>query len=422
MAVWLHTQQGCKLLFRSGVSLVAALGLVAFLVACSASDGETSTIVPASASATTQAAMPSLDPTGTSIPEPTAVPTATVVNTPISNPYPLSITLDRLTLVPSDLGGAFYLGETIAVTNDVAIEGSPDPDRYRVFAESWGRINGYRVIIADDPLSTVVFSTVSLYRESAGAHSSFETGTTESAQDREKYAADTGFEILLYEELDGPTIGDESFRYRHRTMEPLFDDGEPALEEITVQFRDENMLGTVTYFDANEYIDIADVDDLARTMLSRMRGERASLTTATIIPKSPPVITAPIGSEEWWDAYAPIADFRDAWTRSTDIDEELARVLYAALFVTSEWLSGDDPDPRVFGSYVASLAWSELPSEANKLSDEILALPFPSAEGWARPYQNPQTDEEFTLAINLFFAACLSNATLDECIGLLLGE
>ena len=126
--------------------------------------------------------------------------------------------------------------------------------------------------------------------------------------------------------------------------------------------------------------------------------------------------TLTIGSNAWWDSKAPVAEFRailPVLAGSPNGDSIWS--LYAATFVVSEWLSGREPDPAAFGSYVASLTFEELPDEANDLFGQVMALDPTSAE-WLRPYQFAETDEEFTLVVNLGFTACLSIATWDECV------
>ena len=126
--------------------------------------------------------------------------------------------------------------------------------------------------------------------------------------------------------------------------------------------------------------------------------------------------TFAIGSNEWWDSKAPVARFRAIHpVLGGSPSGDAIWSLYAASFVAAEWLSGREPVPEAFGPYVSGLTLEQLPDEANDLFAQIAALDTASDE-WLRPYQSAETDEEFTLVVNLGFAACLSIATWDECI------
>lgn len=123
-----------------------------------------------------------------------------------------------------------------------------------------------------------------------------------------------------------------------------------------------------------------------------------------------------IGGNGWWDSKAPVAEFRAIHpVLAGSPSGDAIWSLYAASFVASEWLSGREPVPAAFGPYVAGLTLEELAVEANELFAQITALDPTSAE-WLRPYHLAETDEEFTLVVNLGFAACLSIATWDECL------
>ncbi len=150
--------------------------------------------------------------------------------------------------------------------------------------------------------------------------------------------------------------------------------------------------------------------------------ERSTVPPSTGATATPNVVVieilpaSAIGGNAWWDSKAPVAEFRAilpvlAGTPNGDAIWSL----YAATFVASEWLSGREPDPAAFGSYVASLTLEELPVEANDLFGQIMALDPTSAE-WLRPYQLAETDAEFTLVVNLGFTACLSIAAWDVCV------
>ena len=145
--------------------------------------------------------------------------------------------------------------------------------------------------------------------------------------------------------------------------------------------------------------------------------ERSTPTpNVEVVEIFPPSAELPVGSNAWWDSKAPVVEFRATLpVLSAAPNGDAIWSLYAATFVASEWLSGREPNPTAFGSFVAGLGLEELPVEASDLFGQITALDTTSAE-WLRPYQSAETDEEFTLVVNLGFAACLSIATWDECL------
>ena len=124
----------------------------------------------------------------------------------------------------------------------------------------------------------------------------------------------------------------------------------------------------------------------------------------------------PLGSNEWWDTKAPVAEFRAlSPVLSGSPSGDAIWSLYAATFVASEWLAGREPEPASFGPFIADLTLEELSVLANDLFAQITALGSEQID-WLRPYQSAATDAEFTLVVNLGFAACLNIATWDECV------
>ena len=123
-----------------------------------------------------------------------------------------------------------------------------------------------------------------------------------------------------------------------------------------------------------------------------------------------------LGSNEWWDTKAPISEFRElSPVLAGSPSGNAIWSLYAATFVASEWIAGREPTPEAFGPFLSGLTLEELATEANDLFAQITLLESDPAP-WLRPDQSAQTDEEFTLVVNLGFTACLSIATWDECL------
>lgn len=126
--------------------------------------------------------------------------------------------------------------------------------------------------------------------------------------------------------------------------------------------------------------------------------------------------TFTVGSNEWWNSTTPVADYRTILpVLSGTPNGDAIWSLYAATFVASEWLSGREPGPAGFGPYVAGLAFEGLPAQADALFAQIMALD-PASATWLRPYHLADSDEDFTLVVNLGFTACLNIATWNECL------
>ena len=132
--------------------------------------------------------------------------------------------------------------------------------------------------------------------------------------------------------------------------------------------------------------------------------------TPTSTPRPDPLYI--LGSDEWWEYVAPESSLADSDLSQSSIDADVKRI-YAATFVTKAWLAGAKPWELDFGEFVRSTPFSELPALAQETAVKILEVE--ETTPWIRPYNQPESLEDFSFSIYVFWGACLTERSWSEC-------
>ena len=162
--------------------------------------------------------------------------------------------------------------------NNLAARSFEDPDKWLERFEEWGREMGY----VGNYESVTNFDTIQysaeVYGDRAGAEKSFAKQTDDLPKRTSEYYKDIGLNITSSEEVNGESVGDDTFRYRIRFADA--DTGESG-DLVVVMFRDGNLIASVGWV-AEFNILIGETVDLAQGLLN-------AFSLASLAPSEPKV-------------------------------------------------------------------------------------------------------------------------------------
>ncbi|MDA1258191.1 MAG: hypothetical protein O3C10_10195 [Chloroflexi bacterium] len=230
----------------------------------------------------TQTPNASTTPTSDATPSPTSIPRTSAV-TGTDRLYTSESVFDGLAsegVDPPD----FVFVELGEHSNNLAARSFDDPDQWLASFAEWGREMGYveNYVSAFDE-DTIQFAA-EVYRDESGAEKSFDSQADDLKNRSNEYFKNIGLTVISSGEVEGGSVGEETFRYRARLADPDF--GESG-DLVIVMTRDANLIASVRWI-AESNILVGETVGLAQGLLDAFGTALlvSSQPTPTAVPKA----------------------------------------------------------------------------------------------------------------------------------------
>lgn len=190
----------------------------------------------------------------------TTLPTATSVP---------DLDLESLIVVEGDMPEGFNLVGQGRVGNRAVSRDWSDSKQWLENFESWGRIEGFDAAFENGDQDANISVSLAIYRGNYGAQQAFRRINAEIESDVKKTFKEQDVNLIGLEELEDPILGDESVAFHIRASTQV--SGTPtSFDLIIVSFRQENVLGSATWFSSDTPVLLSDVVALAKKQLDRI--------------------------------------------------------------------------------------------------------------------------------------------------------
>ena len=185
------------------------------------------------------------------------------------------VAAERLVLTEDDLPEGLRLVEQERLDNRTVAQWWPAPKEWLEKYETWGRMDGFRVEFRTDSSQESIESRATVYRAADGAGEAFHKVWEEGTKALRQGFEEQGVEIDVFEELPGPSLGDESLMLHVSASADSL--GSTALDMVNVAFRRGNIIASIAWVSPGAPIDQDDAISLAQKQDERIQAVRAAL-------------------------------------------------------------------------------------------------------------------------------------------------
>ena len=211
---------------------------------------------------------------------PPSNPVATTL--PAVDHYTIESIFDGLSLHDFDPSKFTFIGPT-EVSNRASASSFDDPDLWLGLFAEWGREMGYEKEYTLENGHDDLFIRSSIYGDESGAKKAFKAINDEYygniTEEMTEISKISKMEFVGGE-VDGESIGDETFRYR---MRHTSSDGFATVYVVFVTARDANMISTVA-LSSDENIFVADAVDVLEGLLDAFNSALLTASAASARP------------------------------------------------------------------------------------------------------------------------------------------